>query len=249
MEQPTVPPQQNINQMTNKPTLGTGLLVLIGGIFLLGIGLAGGWYFVNQIKQEPQIKTNRSLIPARTSNNTINFKETETDKIEESNLKTFISKKLGISFTYMASNEGVLINTKESDRKVYIGMNTMKVEDGQSVEIFEKTADETIEEAIKRLILKDKPADQCFVEIKEAKGYSSNFVQAEITYPRNDSDEPETLFTRSDFCSPDYAQTNGIRYFLMDKDHPTKLLFFNIGQYGIMSENNIPWQQTISILD
>jgi hypothetical protein len=38
-----------------------------------------------------------------------------------------------------------------------------------------------------------------------------------------------------------------MRYFLEDTNHPTKFLFFNIGQYGIMGNEKQTWQETVKV--
>lgn len=166
------------------------------------------------------------------------------------NLKTHTSSNLGISFSYLAKQD------LQNIREMYVFEKGNKIcvtyeqtdttcEVGQSVEVFTKSADESLEKAIQRQFLYGKDLNRCSVQVSQAPKYPTSFLKGEIMLPKYEDFDMEKMMVDTEYCSPDYAQTNGIRYFLEDANHPTKFFFFGIGQYAIFSENEIPWQETL----
>jgi len=156
----------------------------------------------------------------------------------------YTSSVLGISFIYPKNK--ILVFEKENKICVTYNANDQNCEMGQFVEVFEKSADETIQEAIQKQFLKEKDLSKCKVTLPVKINYPVNFVEAEITFDING--DMEQVWEMTKYCSQNYAMTNGMRYFLMDKNHPTKLMFFSIGQYVISNESGIPWQETVFVL-
>ncbi len=165
------------------------------------------------------------------------------------NLKTYISPKLGISFTYLEKQGSQTIYVKENGNIICVTSDASNTNcsTGQSVEVFQKGATETLKAAINRIFLAGKDQTRCLVTISDPSNYPPTFVQGEITFPKSGEIDLEKMAADTEYCSKNYAQTNGIRYFLEDKLHPTKFLFISIGQYSIASENNKTWQETISL--
>ena len=158
----------------------------------------------------------------------------------DQNLKTFSSKDLGVSFTYLADQDHdgkADIQVQEIGDKVYVSPFAV-VASGQSVEVWKKDAKLTLAQAVTQQILKNYAAKDCFaVSYDVSSRYGSNFVGAEISYP-NATTDLGTVQQYFQKCPTAYAKTNGLRYFLMDKNNPTEFAFFNIGQYPILGDNN-----------
>lgn len=169
-------------------------------------------------------------------------------KSEDPNLKTYSSSKNGISFSYLEKQNSQEFIVTENGNKVCVSYkaNDMGCDAGQSVEVFEKGKSETLKAAIERIFLSGKDLTRCIVSISDPNNYPATFVKGEITFPKSEDFDMEKMAADTEYCSSDYSQTNGIRYFLEDKLHPTRFLFFSIGQYGISSEGNKPWQDTVT---
>lgn len=181
--------------------------------------------------------------------------ETQSTNQEQSNVpetakgvKTYTSQKLGVSFKYSDPD----VKVTEIGNKIYVHGNAMKPEEGQSVEIWSKPAEQSIEAAVKSKILVNAPA-KCVVETnKSFSGAQSNFIGAVITtadIQKNlgnlGSDE---FFENIKGCPVDYSVTNGARYFAMDTKHPSKFMFFSIGQYAINGETSTSgWQDSLIV--
>jgi len=58
-------------------------------------------------------------------------------------------------------------------------------------------------------------------------------------------EDQEAMLSRWRTCPQPYTVVGGIGYFQSDALHPSKFLFFSIGQYAIMAGDNQPWQETI----
>jgi len=162
-------------------------------------------------------------------------------------VKTFNSQTLGIQFQYSFGMGATMVaNVKEVGNKVYVYVGNVAPESGQFVEVFSKKIDETFEASIRRQILAQYSSDICKIEVTPS-NIQSGYQAAEITYPRPENvAEPYTA--NRNLCNPKYDQTNGIRYFLYDPKHPTIFAYLDIGQYGILGYDNIPWQDTLTFI-
>lgn len=169
------------------------------------------------------------------------------ETISTSTIKAFISKDLGISFQYDSKDTLVI----QKGNIVYTYYNDIPPEQGQRVEVFNKSATDSFPDAVRKMFLKDYPDPACNVEVKsyvpEATGI--NYQRAEIAYPLPDETSDDPFWIHSDMCNPNYDRTNGIRYFLYDPHYPTKFFFFNIGQYAITIGTSTPWQTTFKVLN
>ncbi|HXK36000.1 MAG TPA: hypothetical protein VJ553_00255 [Candidatus Paceibacterota bacterium] len=159
--------------------------------------------------------------------------------------RTFSSGVLGISFQYIPLHpESVTVAVKEVGDRIYVYDTRTGYEGGQFVEQFSKKTNETFEASIRRQILAGFTG-QCTVELARSNIYSGGWI-AEIGYP-DPSDPNDPPWENAQYCNEDYAQTNGIRYFLYDEDFPDRFYYFDIGQYSIFGRDEIPWQHTIEL--
>lgn len=161
--------------------------------------------------------------------------------------KLYYSDKFGLGFTYFSEDPNFSSEIKESDRII--------VSD-QSIEVFSKDPKISLEQAIKDRFLEGYDSKDCFVKISETNEQEmSNYVAAVISFPiSTDSNGP--WWQNADKCPKDYSETNGIRYFLMNKDVPGKFLFVRIGQ-ALAASDGMPlvngslfnWTHSIRILE
>lgn len=162
----------------------------------------------------------------------------------------YISPNLKIAFNYLPSSNGQKFSVKESGNKIYIFMDNTSFDTGQFVEVFTKDKNDTLAEAIEKQFLNGISKNDCFVINGNStfKFYPASYTTAEISYPESNDQNvgPGEIPAK---CPQNYSRTNGIRYFLGDSNHPEKLLFISIGQYGISAGQNISWQDTISFTD
>lgn len=166
---------------------------------------------------------------------------------ESGTVMTYTSKKLGVQFQYNAKPDATMtVGVKEVGKKIYVYAGTMAPESGQSVEVFAKRTDETLEASIRRQILAQYPSPNCKIEVTPS-NIKGGYQVAEISYPRSSNSE-DPWFSNYQICNPGYDKTNGIRYFLYDPKHPGTFVFFSIGQYAIPAHDLIPWQDTLTFL-
>jgi hypothetical protein len=163
-------------------------------------------------------------------------------------IKKFYSKDLGIQFKY--DDQGGKITVKQEGSRVYINDAQTQESVGQFVEVFSKASDVSFADAIKEQILTDFPSETCNVVVDFSQPYTLDrrgYQVAEIVYPEPET--PDHFWTEhAKDCNPEYAQTNGVRYFLYYPEHPTEFYFFNIGQSAIKAGDNRLWQQTFNIV-
>ncbi|OGM06088.1 hypothetical protein A2125_00560 [Candidatus Woesebacteria bacterium GWB1_43_5] len=171
---------------------------------------------------------------------------------QNSDVKTYISSKLGISFSYKYKyNDGDTINIKEIGNKVYVYPSKIKPEDGQYVEVFDKDQTDSLKTAITKTILKGYSTSDCLVNeiIKNPSGSgvvapaSYKFAQTDV--PRSGNEELLDLAQKAEKCPSPYVSFGGLTYFLMDQSHASKFIFLSIGQYAIDAGPNQTWQDTI----
>lgn len=165
---------------------------------------------------------------------------------EKKTANNYISQKLGISFSYSSSSASVI----EKENKIYVGEKG-KEEQGQWVQVFQKDKNESMEDAVKKQFLSGISPSDCFVipGSRNGNNYPSTYKIVEISFPKDDSSETP-WWAKNNKCPVDYSQSNGISYFLEDTNHPSKYVFFSIGQYPIDSEDKTKtWEKTIEFLD
>ncbi len=216
-------------------TLGIALLLLIQNIYITS-------------RRDKDIQSKVVVSPTTALPSTTATPTFSNDK----EIATYTSKNLGISFTYQRTNGNEEMFVKEEGNKICIYAYKDRICEGQFVEVFDKPATESLEEAIKKRFLSNKSANDCSVEpyVINDSTYPESYKTAEISFPFdwNSGDGMDLYWKKSEECSPNYAKTNGMRYFLEDTKHPTKFLFFSIGQYGINAEDDKLWQDTVKII-
>lgn len=161
--------------------------------------------------------------------------------------KTFSDTTFGLSFTY----DSRLVGVRTENQKIRVFYRDYP-EYGQHVQIFSKPASESLAEAIDRSFLTGED-DRCTVraltifETENSPGYPASYQGAEIAYPDN-LGSPEGPWWDVTICPADYRVTNGMRYFLMDTEHPDRFFFFDIGQEGIPSGlGATSWHETFRV--
>lgn len=168
------------------------------------------------------------------------------------NLKKYIFNSLGVSFTVFSPAQREPIIVEKEGNKIYVGGKT-----GQSVEIFSKNSNQTLQQAIENQFLTNYSKTDCFViktnHNSSARSYPTSYETAEISYPRpaniGATNDGEPWFANSKKCPTNYSRTNGIRYFLGDQNHPDIFVFFSIGQYAIFGDADYgTWQYTIEFI-
>lgn len=166
----------------------------------------------------------------------------------------FTSRRLGISFQYLAQQNDQAIAAQEAGDKVYVyAKNGMAPTAGQYVQVYHKDPSQGLEDAIRQQVLQGYAAQECpVVRVQQPEPgltWPSGYIFARIEIPRSDNDTPETLQAKAGKCPQPYAALGGIAYFLEDTQHPDKFVFLSIGQYYIAGPNGQPWQASLRFLD
>lgn len=181
----------------------------------------------------------------RANNSEVFASATQTSDAKD--VKTYISQKLGIKFNYLAY-DGEPIT--EEGNIVYVGGRG-----GQWVQKFTKDPKDGLATAIKKILLVGISEKDCAVKVRHK---SASIDTASIAVLGWDLTKGEGLdnprFTNNP-CPVEYRETNGLRYFWLDENHPNEFFFFSIGQYVILgesdrfgSEGRKTWQDTFEIL-
>lgn len=181
--------------------------------------------------------------------------------------KIFESKKLGIKFTYAPDllNPGTIpekIKVREEGNKMYLFFgpeSNMKLNSfsAQTIEMFTKDPNMTLEEAIKEKFLKGKEKD-CAVQVSDT--YSNDIQNpypqmnwpdvefADIYSPLvpKDASLDDPNWGKNEECAPGYAITNAIRFFVMNKNVPDRFYFVSVGQESIASDGTPPTKEGVT---
>lgn len=169
------------------------------------------------------------------------------------NQKRYVSKTKGISFVYLEEQGGETTKVEEQGNKIYLYGASYEPTSGQYVEVFSKGSQDSLLVALEKQFLENYSASDCEVYNSDSPSkYPESYEIANIRVAGGWVDM-EDLFARYDKCPPIYTESNGLSFFLMDKNHPDKYLFFSIGQYGISGESidsgGRAWQDTVEFLD
>jgi len=230
----------------------TAILIIIAIIIIVGLGAGAYWYFTRLSQtactQEAKQCSDGSYV-GRTGPK-CEFAACPTEPgaaIDCNSAKKFVSDELGIAFCYPEKLGERTVIVEQKGNKVYVdGIS------GQSVGVFQKDASDTLEQAIEKTFLKNYSKDKCFVENSYTKpDFPASYVFAPaIAYPRKSTDDP--YWSGFANCPKGYTQANGVSYFMADKNHFDKFLYFSIGQYGIPIDPANPggkaWEDTIRFI-
>jgi putative hemolysin len=163
---------------------------------------------------------------------------------------TYTSSALGISFSYLSEQNGQTVKVLEQGDKIYVYPANMEPTAGQWVQVFQKPAGESLLAAIRRVIMPGHPAEDCqvipVVDPVGAGRQASNYEYAGIVVRRAPGEDEAALLPRWRTCPQPYTVVGGIGYFQSDALHPSRFLFFSIGQYAILAGDNEAWQETIN---
>lgn len=213
-------------------------------IILLIIGVVLWYFFRSSNTNNSTVLVSPTLVPKPIIS--ISPHAIVTDTISN-NVEIYTSEKFGITFRFFNKPPGAdeNINISEEGNKIYVYPSSLSATQGQFIEKFTKSTAESLDEAIRSQILAGKDPNRCLITTQKA----NNIIKAEITFPSSTRDSMDEFFADSNYCSKDYAQTNGLRYFMYDVSHPDKYYFISIGQYPIIADENTPWQETIEIIN
>ena len=140
---------------------------------------------------------------------------------------------MGISFSYPTVSWN--ITPHETGSKIFFGADSSN----QFIQVFHLTqAASSIETAVRNTILAGYSEQDCLVVSGDsAKSYlasdarryfASNIEVAYITFPGNTGGDESQA--GEDKCPKGYVNKGGLFYFIMDKNHPTTLLFISESQ-------------------
>ncbi|MHB0857557.1 MAG: hypothetical protein ACYC5M_08305 [Anaerolineae bacterium] len=161
---------------------------------------------------------------------------------------TYTSQELGISFRYAPEQYEQHIEVLEQGDRIYVYASRGEPSTGQWVQVFEKSASESLEQAINGLIMPGYPSENCKVitpvvpPVKEA---PPSHTFAHIVVPPVPDEDDAARLARWRTCPQTYTVIGGIGYFQGDTLHPDRFLFFSIGQYMINAEEGVLWQETV----
>lgn len=165
------------------------------------------------------------------------FVEAKTNEKDSGNseVKTYHSKKLGVSFQYLASEGDPII---EEGNTIYVNGK-----EGQYVQKFKRKVGESLKIAVKKRFLAKAPK-RCKVvdsQFKVRKGKAVEIANSKTNFEWDPRSEGA--------CAGKYERTNGASYFWMDSADPTSLYFFSIGQYVISAskDRKLLWQDTVKV--
>lgn len=227
-----------------------GFILLPVLIIVVLLGIIGYVVFQNnQLKNSLQkyIVTG----PTPTTNEEVTLPQPTISPNQNGN--TYTSKALGIEFnyaTYLDVEKSLKTKISEKGNKIYVYNSSLQdPTQGQFVEVFNKEEKDSIDTAINKRFLSGISEEDCFV-VTKADPDNPSFIQATISYPWPDKNEPKFLFGEK--CPENYKETNGISYFLMDTKHPASFIFLSIGQVPGPASSDLPnspeWFKSIRVL-
>lgn len=157
--------------------------------------------------------------------------------------KLYSFPNLGISINVASGG-----NVTEIGDKVYVYETGRKPESGQFVQVISKNPTDSLADAITKQFLPGKSPNDCFVKLgKYDNRFPSNFVTAVITYPGHTGrDGGDTGYVK---CPTLYTEGSGSEYFVMDKDHPDRYIFLDLGQSSLSAGlgDMRAWQESVKV--
>jgi hypothetical protein len=237
--------QKNIFPQQRDPVRGGTTLIGIIIIVAVAVVIFGGvfayqYFAVKNNNQLQVLNENQNITDKTKIDETANLAPSEVE-----GWKTYTNTEYGFEFKYPNEYYGEK-NIIVKENKFYVGGIS-----GQFVELFNKKVDETLEEAIYRIVLDKYPSPECKIKTEKlsANNYRGEYIRAEIYSLSSNSNN--SVFPDNSLCNEKYAQTNGLRYFIYNPLVPDKFAFLDIGQYGITigDKNNTSWQETFKFIN
>ena len=183
--------------------------------------------------------------------------ESTTEPTEVDGQFRFTSPTNNVTFLFNETSNGDSIKVHEDGNKIYVYPDVEWAQEGdyshgQYVEIFEKNASDSLESAIYTEFLWEQYLpENCTtstdIVINSQSTTQENYQYATITVTGTPNGLEE-LSQMLENCPSPYTQSNGISYFMMDPELPTSYAFVSIGQSGIYSEGETPWQDSIEFI-
>ena len=244
-----------------KPTSSGSLFTVfkyVGiGMGIIGIGfiVAIGGFLLGQKNNAPQ-KTGATPTPIAAQTATPTSAPTATPSIQNtglSNQKRYANPELGISFIFPTKSGDDPMDVKQVENKVFVYDTKYTYTQGQYVEVFQKSQQDSLTQAIQNQLLTNISQKDCFVKDAhpdQPANFPASYEVKTLGYPVDpNSDIPS--FAQPNKCPTPYAESNGLSYFLGDTNHLKIFLFFSIGQQAFIIDNNTnkTWQDTIEFLN
>ncbi len=220
--------------------------ILLGVIIVLALG--GAFYLGTRQPKNQAASTSIQNTPSPTveiASSPVVKPSPAFEPISDPSVKRFVSETLGITFTYKYKNGPDTVVTKEIGDKVYVYLSTWQPEKGQYVQIFHKNPQESINQAIFRLIISGHNVEDCLLKDYKTDKYPVGFQTFMMTVPQGPNDGLPELSAKAEKCPQPYTAIGGLAFFLYDPAFPDRFAFFSIGQYGIDSEGGKMWQDTL----
>lgn len=253
----TKTPQDPDPIVSKKKKPGKGLI--IGLITLLFLAIGAGIYLIwDKGTQQPDENIAVEVEEQTESlNNTVETKENivPNNSINKAPYqKEYLSHRLGVKFSYLKKDGQEKLVIKEVDNKVYLVSEEYldNLSSGQYVEVFQKDPEISLMQALEERFLKNYSEKNCGTVDLSSSGYKDDYPESyEVANIEvlGQFDDVKGLLKKLENCPSPYTQSNGVSYFLMDKNHPEKFAFFSIGQYAIMADDDTTWQKTFRFVD
>lgn len=176
----------------------------------------------------------------------------------EGTVETYSSSRLGVTIKYFKDMGAVApVKIKEMGNRIYLYTKPDDPTSGQFIEVFSKLPSDPLELAISKDFLQAYSDDDCQV-VPGGLNLSINYpmylpsfeyatIKVSAVNPSDSSTEGQVT---ADKCPQDYTYGRMICYFVMDKNHPSKYAFINLGQQaGFTSYPGLNWDMTFSFND
>ncbi len=164
--------------------------------------------------------------------------------------RTFNSSKLGVRFTYADQDLDKKILVQESGDTIFVYLEGTIMEDGQSVQVFSKEPNTSLNQAIQDRFLRGYDRSECFVQSgMDANGSRpATGIAAIIAYPISEANDAWLMNAAK--CPAGYSLTNGLSYFWIDRENSDTFVFFSIGQYYIPASSvGTSWHTTLEFIE
>lgn len=230
------------------------IIIILGILMVLGVVGVGYFYWRDKNTESEKIVKENSVEKidnSKVENTNTNTKEdASVENLDCEIALKYVSEKLGIAFCYPKMLGERKVEVIEEENKIYVDGKQ-----GQYVEVFDKNPNDELNLAIEKQFLQDYDKNKCWVEMATSKNLSpSLFKNPDHIFAKPIMYEVDLSIglPNNQFCPQPYSMTNGINYFMMDKNNLDRFFFFSIGQYAIPLNpddmaNSKTWQETITV--
>jgi hypothetical protein len=198
----------------------------------------------SSLTQTPTVTTTASSTPITT----VPVSTLPTGTVTTSNgIQTYTGR--GITFHVVQTMDGAPVTIKDFGNRTFVYTGNFS-QYNSFVEVFNKVPTDTISQAITKSVLSNYKSSDCPITIGKADSKQPASEESAVIKFSADNIREDGSGKDPSKCPADYTRTSSPMYFVVDSNHPDKLLFLSVGNGGYPAngtQNSLTWFEGLKV--